>query len=176
VHRHNWIEEGIVLKGGLQMGALDLGLFDYHLSPAGSRHDRIQSKDGALAFLRGTAVGHTPSLFKEILGGLLPFQGGTAQTVFFQTANWNQLTPGVNQLDLFSTQGISSKFCQMQAGTRIAFESHRKSTECMILSGEVFFGDILLSAGEYLQAPANSFNGEVATDVGALWFARETVE
>ena len=53
LHRHNYLEEGIVLSGDLQLDDLELNQFDYHVSPAGSRHGRIYSKEGALAFLRG---------------------------------------------------------------------------------------------------------------------------
>jgi hypothetical protein len=38
VHRHHHLEEGIVLRGGLQLGGLDLLPGDYHVSPPGSRH------------------------------------------------------------------------------------------------------------------------------------------
>ncbi|WP_157844952.1 cupin domain-containing protein [Methylocucumis oryzae] len=73
VHRHNWLEEGIVLKGGLQMDTLDLKPFDYHVSPPGSRHAAIRSKQGALAFLRGTSLGQTQAVMRELLGGIFTF-------------------------------------------------------------------------------------------------------
>ena len=57
LHRHNYLEEGIILSGGLQLDDLELTQFDYHVSPAGSRHGRISSKQGALAYLRGTSLG-----------------------------------------------------------------------------------------------------------------------
>lgn len=37
----------------MQMGDLDLGPGDYHVSPQGSRHDQISSRQGALTYLRG---------------------------------------------------------------------------------------------------------------------------
>lgn len=38
VHRHKWLEEGMVLTGRLQMVELNLGLFGYHGSSIGSKH------------------------------------------------------------------------------------------------------------------------------------------
>lgn len=172
VHRHNWVEEGIVLKGGLQMGDLNLGVFDYHLSPEGSRHDRIQSRQGALAYLRGTAIGHTPSVLREILGGLLPFKGGVAKTIFFNDAGWEQIAPGVLKKDLSSDGIIASRFFRLEPGSKVAGHPHLQNEECMMLSGELFLGDILLRAGEYQLAPVGSYHGEVSTDIGALLFVR----
>jgi hypothetical protein len=42
--------------------------------------------------------------------------------------------------------------------------------ECLMLSGEAFFGDILLRAGEYQHAPLGSRHGEAFSDVGALLY------
>jgi quercetin dioxygenase-like cupin family protein len=172
VHRHNWLEEGIVLKGGLQMGDLELSVFDYHLSPEGSRHDRIQSRQGALAYLRGTAVGHTPSVLREILGGMLPFKGNASQTVFFTDMDWIPLTPGVLKKDLYSDGIIASRLFRFEPGAKLAGHPHLQNEECMMLSGEIFLGDILLRAGDYQMAPTGSYHGEASTDVGALLFVR----
>jgi len=175
VHRHNWVEEGIVLKGGLQMGDLELGVFDYHLSPQGSRHDRIQSRQGALAYLRGTAVGHAPSVLREILGGMLPFKSGASQTVLFADIDWKPLAPGLLKKDLCSDGIIASSFFRFEPGASMEGHTHLRNEECMMLGGEIFLGDILLRAGDYHMAPAGSYHGEVSTDVGALLFVRGTV-
>jgi len=175
VHRHNWLEEGIVLRGGLQMGELDLGRFDYHVSPAGSRHQSIQSRQGALAYLRGTSLGHSPSVLRELLGGLLPFGGGSAQTVFYGDDGWQQLSSGVFKKALHSGGGMASCFYRLEPGATVPGHRHLKHEECMMLAGEVFLGDILLRAGEFQLAPAGSLHGEAYTDVGALLFARGAV-
>jgi len=172
VHRHNWLEEGIVLRGGLQMGELDLGLFDYHVSPPGSRHADIRSRQGALAYLRGTSLGHSPSVLRELLGGLLPFSGGSAQTVFSDGEGWQQLEAGVFKKELYSDGSMASCFYRLEPGATVPGHRHLKDEECMMLSGEVFLGDILLRVGEYQLASADSLHGEAYTDVGALLFVR----
>ncbi|TAL44308.1 MAG: hypothetical protein EPN89_14195 [Methylovulum sp.] len=175
VHRHNWLEEGIVLRGGLQMGELELDRFDYHVSPAGSRHQSIQSRQGALAYLRGTSLGHSPSVLRELLGGLLPFSGGNAQTVFYGDGGWQQLSSGVFKKELYSGGGMASCFYRLEPGATVPGHQHLKNEECMMLAGEVFLGDILLRAGEFQLAPAGSQHGEAYTDVGALLFVRGAV-
>ncbi len=175
VHRHNWLEEGIVLRGGLQMGELELGLFDYHVSPADSRHDNIQSRQGALVYLRGTSLGHPAAVMRELLGGLLPFSGGDAQTVFSGDAGWQQLKAGVYKKELYSDGSLVSCFYRLEPGATVAGHHHLKNEECMMLAGEMFLGDILLREGEYQLAPAGSLHGEAYTDVGALLFVRGAV-
>lgn len=172
VHRHNWLEEGLVLRGGLQMGELELGLFDYHASPAGSRHERIQSRQGALAYLRGTSLGDHTSVARELLGGLLPFKGAAAQTRYANDDGWQQVAAGVFRKELYSDGILASRLYRMEAGGRIAAHTHAQNEECMMLSGELFLGDILLRAGEYQLAPVGSLHGEIYTDVGALLFVR----
>jgi quercetin dioxygenase-like cupin family protein len=173
VHRHRWVEEGIVLRGGLQMGELELGPFDYHVSPAGSRHDAIRSRDGALAYLRGTSLGDTPSVVRELLGGLLPFRGGSPRSVFaHDTSGWTALRPGVMKRELWSDDRIASRFYRLEPGAEVPAHEHPRDEECMMLSGEVFLGDILLREGDYHFAPAASRHGAVYSDVGALLYVR----
>ncbi len=171
-HRHLWVEEGIVLRGGVRMGDLELGPFDYHLSPAGSRHQPIRSPGGALAFLRGTSLGDPYSELRELLGGLLPFRGGPARTVYAGDEGWEEVAPGVAKKELWSGGGLASRFFRMEPGARLPGHVHALDEECLMLKGDVFLGDILLRAGEYQRAPAGTRHGEIYSDVGALLFVR----
>jgi quercetin dioxygenase-like cupin family protein len=56
-HAHREHEECVVLRGELKLGALTVRQGDYHVAPAGSRHGRIESANGALIYLRGTPIG-----------------------------------------------------------------------------------------------------------------------
>ena len=47
-HRHSWLEEGIVLSGDFDFENLKLGPGDYLLSPPGSRHSTMISRNGAI--------------------------------------------------------------------------------------------------------------------------------
>lgn len=172
VHRHHWVEEGIVLRGGLQMGELELGPFDYQVSPAGSRHASIRSRQGALAFLRGTSLGHTRSVVRELLGGLWPSGTGKVRTVFADDREWVEVAPGIWKKELWSGGTLVSRFFRLEPGARLEGHPHVLDEECMMLSGEVFLGDILLREGDYQLAPAGSRHGEVYSDVGALLFVR----
>jgi quercetin dioxygenase-like cupin family protein len=176
VHRHTYAEEGIVLSGGLQLDDLELGQFDYHVSPAGSQHGRIRSKQGALAYLRGSALGQTMPMFKELLGGLLPVNHQESETIISTEGGWVEIQAGVSQKVLWSDGIVASSFFRLDPGTSMAGHDHPLDEECMMLSGEIFLGDILLQTGDFHMAPAGSQHLDIFTDTGALLYVRGAVK
>ncbi len=172
LHRHNYLEEGIILSGGLQLDDLELTQFDYHVSPAGSHHGRIQSKQGALAYLRGTSLGQSLSMIKEMLGGLLPNNHKVSESILSGENGWIEIHAGVFQKNLWTDGTVASRFFRLEAGAHINGYNHPVDEECMMLSGEIFMGDILLQAGDYQHAPAGSEHIEMSTDAGAVLFVR----
>lgn len=176
-HRHNWLEEGIVLRGGLQMDELELGPLDYHVSPAGSRHAVIASRQGALAYLRGTSLGKHADVLREVLGGLLPFAGDASHSVFANDPDtWLEVDAGIQKKQLWSDDTRVSCFYRLEPGARLPAHIHSLEEECMMLDGEAFLGDILLRAGDYQIAGIGSWHGEVYSDVGATLFVRAARE
>ncbi|WP_446810737.1 cupin domain-containing protein [Methylomonas sp. 2BW1-5-20] len=172
-HRHNCLEEGIVLRGDLQMGDLLLGPLDYHASPAGSRHGGISSQHGALAYLRGTSLGDTHGVLLEMLGGLLPFAQDRSLTVYAENKNaWQEIMPGVWKKPLWQDGARESCFFRLEANTRCPEHHHPIEEECMMLDGDLFIDDVLLRAGDYQLAPVGGMHRDLYTDVGATLFVR----
>jgi len=172
VHRHRHLEEGIVLQGGLQLGDLELGPGDYHVSPAGSRHGRISSRQGGIAYLRGTSLGHTAAVFAELIGGLLPGDGPALHTVLAGEGNWEAIAEGAEQKLLWRDGDFISRFVRMAPGTRLPPHAHDGEEECIMLAGEAFFGDILVRAGEFHLALLGSMHQEAVSETGAMVFLR----
>ncbi|WP_152976274.1 cupin domain-containing protein [Methyloglobulus morosus] len=175
LHRHSYLEEGIVLSGGLQLDDLELTQFDYHVSPAGSRHGRIRSKQGALAYLRGSSVGQPLSMFKEVLGGLLPKNHKESESITAGEGEWIEIQTGVFQKDLWTDGTVASRFFRLNAGTYMDRHYHPLEEECMMLSGDIFLGDILVQEGDYHVAPAGTEHLEMFSDTGALLYVRGAV-
>jgi len=169
-HRHAAHEECIVLRGKLQAGACHVGVHDYHLAPAGSRHERIHSPHGALAFLRGTSVGNAGSMLREVVTAALPGDGPQLTTVVADSAGWHEVAAGAFIKPLWQAGVSASMLFRLEAGARMPAHLHAVEEECLMLSGEAFFGDILLRAGEYQCAPLATQHGEAYTDVGALLY------
>jgi len=125
-HRHNCLEEGIVLHGDLQMGDLRLGPLDYHAAPAGSRHGGISSTNGALAYLRGTSLGDNREVLREVLGGLLPFGKAESCSVFTkQIDDWQEIAPGVWKKTTVAGRGTRIQF--LSPGSRRQMPGTRPS-------------------------------------------------
>ncbi len=176
LHRHNYVEEGIVLSGGLQLDDLELSQFDYHVSPAGSRHGRIRSRQGALAYLRGSSIGQPFSMFKEVLGGLFPKNHKESESILSHEGGWRKIQKGLHQKDLWTDGTVLSKFIRIAKDARIAGHYHPLDEECMMLSGDIFLGDILLQEGDYHLAPAGTGHLEITSDTGALLYVRGALQ
>ena len=52
-HAHRMAEECLMLEGEMDIGDLHLVAGDFHVFAAGTRHPRLSSETGALAYLRG---------------------------------------------------------------------------------------------------------------------------
>lgn len=172
VHRHHHLEEGVVLSGRLQVGELDLGPGDYHVSPPGSRHGRISSREGGLAYLRGTALGHTGALLGELVGGLLPGDGPPIHTVFASDEGWEAVAEGAFRKLLWRDGDVMSRLVRLAPGAALPSHGHDGEEECMMLSGEAWFGDVLVRAGEFHLAPGGSVHLETVSETGGLAFVR----
>jgi quercetin dioxygenase-like cupin family protein len=172
LHRHNYLEEGIVLSGCLQIDDLELTQFDYHVSPADSRHGRIQSKQGALAYLRGSSLGKPLSMFKEVLGGLLPKNHKASESILTNEGDWIEVQEGLFQKNLWTDGMVASRFFRIEPGTKIDRHYHPLAEECMMLSGDIFLGDILIQEGDYHLAPAGTEHLDITSDTGALLYVR----
>ncbi len=169
-HRHATHEECIVLRGSLLAGDSHVGLHDYHLAPAGSKHGRIQAPAGAVAFLRGTSIGKTGDMLREVAAAALPGDGPGTTTIVADSEGWREVADGAFVKTLWQHGASASMLLRLEAGARMPAHPHAVEEECLMLSGEAFFGDILLRGGEYQRAPAGTEHGEAFSDVGALLY------
>lgn len=167
-HRHAADEECIVLRGSLYAGDCRVALHDYHLAPAGSRHKRIRSDEGAVAFLRGTSIGRTGHMMREMATALLPGDGPQFLTIAAGSGGWREVAAGAFIKPLLLQGASASMLLRLEAGARLPVRPRVMEEECLMLSGEAFFGDVLLRSGEYQQASSSTPGGEAFSDVGAL--------
>ena len=173
VHRHRHLEEGIVLTGSMQMGELDLGTADYHVSAPGSRHDRITSRDGCLTYLRGTSLGNTMGLVVELLGGLVPGAGEAPVTITRNDGQWQAIAEGVEEKRLWRDGKQASRFIRFAPGSSLPGHAHAHDEETLVVDGEIFFGDLLVRSHEFHFAPAGTHHETLFSDTGALIFVHE---
>jgi quercetin dioxygenase-like cupin family protein len=111
-------------------------------------------------------------MFKEILGGLLPKNEKTSKSILTNEGDWIEAQKGLFQKDLWTDGTVASRFFRIEPGTKIEGHYHPMDEECMMLSGDVFLGDILLQQGDYHLAPKGSEHLEITSDTGGLLFVR----
>lgn len=169
-HRHAAHEECIVLRGSLEAGDCHVGLHDYHLAPAGSRHSGIESREGGLAFLRGTSIGKTSDMMREMLGAWLPGSRERPGTISASAGEWREMADGASMKLLWRLGNEASMLLRLRAGARVPAYVHHVAEECLLLDGEAFFGDILLRESEYQMVPPGLTQGDAFSDVGALLY------
>lgn len=173
MHRHRYLEEGMVLSGRMQMGELNLGPGDYHVSFPGSRHDHISSSEGCITYLRGTSLGSFFGMAIELLGGLTPGAGDAPVTITEADGEWRPLAQGVAEKLLWQAEVGMSRFVRLAPGSCYCPRPYARECEFMVVAGEVFFGDILLRQGELHIAPAGTFHADISSDCGGMFFVHE---
>lgn len=172
LHRHSFLEEGIVLSGGLQLDDLELTQFDYHVSPVGSHHGQIRSREGGLAYLRGSSVGQPMAMLKEVIGGLLPKNHLESVSIYSHEGNWHEIHSGFFQKELLNDGNYRSRFMRLAPDKKISGHIFSLDEEYMVLSGDMYLGDILLQQGDYSIVPAGTGQLELASDNGVLLYVR----
>ena len=175
VHRHASLEEGIVLSGGFELNGRQLRPGDYHMSHAGSRHGRITSRQGVVAYLRGTSLGHTGAMLGELVGGLFPGAGEPPLTISAADGIWEALADGVASKTLCCDGEMVSRFIRLQPGAGLPAQRSDGDEECMMLEGDAYFGDRLVCAGDFHLTREGGEPVALTSDNGALLFVRSRI-
>ena len=87
---------------------------------------------------------------------------------------WTEHAPGITikTLHVDRETGMTSLLMRMEPGSYYASHGHTGDEECLMLSGEVSFGDLNLRAGDYHLAPKGMVHAEAYSATGALVFIR----
>lgn len=172
VHRHHEDEECVVLRGEARLGDIAVGEGDYHLAPPGSRHGVVRSDTGALLYLRGTPIGHTPEVLRDLVSAWLPGQGQAPLTIRAGEGAWSNFAAGVQAKLLRQDAESRSMLLRIAPGASVAPHDHPVDEECLVLEGEAFIGGRSMLPGDYQVAPRGTPHGTLHSDGGALLFVR----
>lgn len=175
-HRHHEHEECIVLRGEARLGDLVVREGDYHVAPAGSRHGRVVSREGALLYLRGIPIGDMLEVARDLVTAWLPGRGVAPMTVRSTEGRWIDHLRGVQTKPLWNDGSAQSMLIRLQPGACVAGRPHVTDEECLMLEGEMFVGDTLMRAGDYQLAPAGTRDADVTSDVGALFYVHGGID
>jgi ChrR Cupin-like domain len=149
--------EWLVMRGGLRIGTQWLAERDYHVAPEGSPAQTLHSDEGALVFLRESAV---PAAEHD-----------AAFSVFDRDAGWPHFVPGIQRRVLWQRDGQAAMLYYAQPGAQVPLHTHGHDEECLMVQGELFLDDVLLKAGDYQLAPAGTHHSITETDTGVVIYA-----
>lgn len=109
-----------------------------------------------------------------MLTAFLPGNGSELITIRAHEGEWSDLATGVSSKSLFDDGQTHSSIVRIAAHTHWIAQQQllAQDEECLLLEGDVFFGDTLLRAGDWQLAPLGSESLPVSTDKGALIFMR----
>lgn len=149
--------EWLVLHGSVELGDESLRLCDYHVTPAGSRAERVCTDEGAVLFLRES---------------ILPAgRMDSPITVRDVEAGWPDYAPGIHRRVLWQHDGQAAMLYYARPGACVPLHTHGHDEECLMVRGELFQDDVLLRQGDYQLAPAGTSHRIARTDTGVVIYA-----
>jgi len=77
--------------------------------------------------------------------------------------------PGVSVATAWSENGTGTDFIAFEAGARFPNHDHEGPEEILVLAGRIRFGDLILSAGDYMKmGPGEEHDAEALEDAAFL--------
>lgn len=93
-------------------------------------------------------------------------------TLRLDEGEWRPLVPGVRVKRL--GRGRRAVLLELAPGATLPAHRHHEDEECVVLRGDAVLGEIVVRAGDYHLARANSRHGRVSSRGGALLYLRGT--
>ncbi len=136
-----------------RLAQLDIG--GAEVAPSGALWDRL---DAALD--AGLDAGLDPA--------------GRARTIRSSDGEWQVRSAGVEKKTLLRDEEkrVESYLLRIAPGTRIPAHGHDKIEECVVMEGDLWIGDLHMTAGDFHTVPPGYQHAEAYTETGALVFIR----
>lgn len=81
--------------------------------------------------------------------------------------------PGVSYLTIWGDNGDGSDLLKFSAGARFPRHDHEGREEIMMLSGRIRFGELVLSAGDYLKIGPGEEHDAVALEDSTFFLSHQ---
>ncbi len=119
-------------------------------------------------------VARASELKKRVMARIHGKKSFDLKTIKAEEGEWITLMPGVEKkiLNESADGEIQSYLLKMAPGATFPAHEHVADEECLMLEGEVMFGDFCLKIGDYHLAKKGSKHGLVSTERGAMAFIR----
>jgi quercetin dioxygenase-like cupin family protein len=120
-------------------------------------------------------VGAPPGLRDRVIARVRVEQPPTAlRTVRAGEAGWTEFMPGIRFKVLHRDEKgrASSLLARLDPGVTMPPHIHGANEECLVLEGEITYGNLTVRAGDYHFAPEGAEHEALSTRTGALLFLR----
>jgi len=99
-------------------------------------------------------------------------------TVRADSGDWQEVTDKIRKkvLHIDEKTGVESYLLKIEAGATDAPHIHSTDEHCIVLEGDVSFGDLQLNTGDYHLAPKGSRHDEAHSVHGALLYIQTGLE
>jgi len=86
--------------------------------------------------------------------------------------NWQPISEGIDQALLWVNEKANRKslLIRMQPGARYESHEHEDDEECLVIEGDLVFGDLVLKAGDFHFAPKGRTHPSAYSPSGCLLF------
>ena len=176
------IDDGLLdeLAGEYVLGTLDgeaRARFESRLSDDSDAQQAVAQWEARLSPLTNAEAEELPpsdAVWATIKGRLEDEPLPGTVTVRDDDGAWSEHAPGIaiKTLHVDRKTGMRSLLMRMEPGSHYASHGHTGDEECLMLSGEVSFGDLTLRAGDYHLAPEGMTHPDAYSATGALVFIR----
>jgi anti-sigma factor ChrR (cupin superfamily) len=85
---------------------------------------------------------------------------------------WHDLLPGIRRKVLHEQDGVMSYLLKFAPGAVLPAHRHPVDEECVVVSGVLRIGDLVLPAGSYHRVRKDVLDADSSSDEGAVIFLR----
>ncbi len=108
----------------------------------------------------------------------LPMSIDDLFTVRSGVGDWEQISDKIRKKTLYvdEQKGVASYLLRIEPGAEDAPHQHSSDEHCLVIEGDISFGDIHLYAGDYHLAAKGSWHKQAYSEHGALLYIQTGVE
>jgi ChrR Cupin-like domain len=162
--------EWLLVRGDLEFdGRARQAVCSFIESP-GARTRRMRSTGGAVLYRR--MAGASAAAAGASTGDAAR---ATTFTDQLQPARWEPLMEGVERMMLWNDGQQEAYVIRARAGASAPGHRHAMDEECLVLMGEMYFGDQLMRAGDFQLAAAGRDHATIVAHTDALLYQRGEV-
>ncbi len=170
--------EWLLVRGDLEFDGRALQAVCSFIESPGARTRRMRSTGGAVLYRR-MAGASASAASASTADAARESNAHTARSTTFthqlQPPRWEPMMEGVERMMLWNDGQQEAYVIRARAGASAPGHRHAMDEECLVLMGEMYFGDQLMRAGDFQLATAGRDHATIVAHTDALLYQRGEV-